>query len=884
MEEQQALRTARSLVDIGHDLEVVLSSPLIPANLRDFVRQELAKEENLTLEPARTLVANRNRPDWLATLDRSTWYYWPALREYLLSVKGWTVPSLRSLDDSSDRILRQLAPPTETGFDIRGLVLGHVQSGKTANFTALIAKAADAGYRLIIVLSGIDNGLRRQTQVRLDRELVGYTENRHGAVRLPPAGRRWHAFTAEELQGDFRPGFANHGALQGTQPVLLVVKKNGPVLRRLHGWLDDAPVDVRRTLPVLVIDDEADLASIDTRGTYQHAREDDDGTPSPDSEPYEPPTAINGLIRDLLRRFQRCAYVAYTATPFANILIPHDTVDPDVGNDLYPKDFIVDLPKPDGYFGAEEIFGRLDSETGEEIGGTDVIREVSDEDLVALEHGALPSTLEVAILDFILAGAARAQRGEGDAPATMLIHVSPRIAEQLLLAGLVEQKFTEFRDEWRYQRQHGIADRLQNRWETEFRPVTRTRHLQRDVAFNGIEPHIGPFFESVQVRVVNSATGAVLDYEREPNLKAIAIGGNRLSRGLTLEGLLISYFVRRSAMYDTLMQMGRWFGFRGGYEDLTRIYTTPELAGWFGDLALVEHELRQDIGVYEAQGLTPLQVGSRILEHPAMLVTSRLKQRFASTITIEQSYSGKVVQTVKFPFRKPDDLAVLLEQNLSATKEFARDLGAPSSWDNSGPVWQGVGADAVIEFLRHYQVDPEARSLSLPLICSYIERQLELGELSRWTIALRGRESLDRRLGESDLGIPGNRINQISRTRLSSDPDSLGVITSPGDESVGLSAQDLERARALMQEEHLGDNPAARRVRDIAEGLLLLYPISRNSGYDLQPSGARRPIYEDPNDPRARDIIGLAVSFPHSERAQRVTGQYTVGAVGWRAV
>jgi hypothetical protein len=213
-----------------------------------------------------------------------------------------------------------------------------------------------------------------------------------------------------------------------------------------------------------------------------------------------------------------------------------------------------------------------------------------------------------------------------------------------------------------------------------------------------------------------------------------------------------------------------------------------------------------------------------------------------------------------------------------------RNLGIPLSSDNSGPVWQQVGAEAVLNFLREYQVDPEARSLSLPLICSYIERQLELGELSRWTIAVRGRESLDRRLGESDLQIPGNRINQISRTRLSSDPDSLGVITSPGDEGIGLSADALARARALMEEEHLGDNPAARRVRDVAEGLLLLYPISRNSGYDLQPSGARRPIYDNPNDVRARDIIGLAVSFPYSERAQRITGQYTVGTVGWRAV
>src|ERR1700722_11320220 len=336
-DQQQALRTARAMLDLGHPLELIINSEFIPTTLRDFVRHELQRDENFPLTPARTLVAEPNRPDWLLGLDRSTWYYWPALRQFLLTYKGWESSALRSLDDSSDRILRQLAPPSMERFDIRGLVLGFVQSGKTANYTAVAAKAADAGYRLVIVLSGIDNGLRRQTNIRLKRELVGYPDNRPTAVHLPPMGRQWHEFTRDDLNGDFQPGFANHAALQGSQPVLLVVKKNGPVLRRLLRWLDEAPVEVRRTLPFLLIDDEADQASVDTRGTYQA----EDEPPDPD---YEPPSVINGLIRDLLRRFDRRAYVAYTATPFANILIPHDTLDPRVGNDLSPQHFIQDFP------------------------------------------------------------------------------------------------------------------------------------------------------------------------------------------------------------------------------------------------------------------------------------------------------------------------------------------------------------------------------------------------------------------------------------------------------------------------------------------------------------------------------------------------------------
>jgi hypothetical protein len=513
-----------------------------------------------------------------------------------------------------------------------------------------------------------------------------------------------------------------------------------------------------------------------------------------------------------------------------------------------------------------------------------VVRDVTDEDVLVLNQGALPPTLEIAIIDFVLAGAARAQRGQAELPATMLIHTSSRIAEQRQLAALVVQQFGELRDGWRYQRQHGIRDRLQLHWEAAFRLVTLARHPELDRSFDEIEEYIGPFFESVEVRVINSETGEVLDYDREPGLKAIAIGGNRLSRGLTLEGLMVSYFARRSGTYDTLMQMGRWFGFRNGYEDLTRIYMTEELAGWFSDLALVEHQLREDIQIYESQDLTPLQLGTRILEHPAMLVTSRLKQRFASTITVEQSYSAQIVQTVRFPFRRPDDLIALLDENLQAVRRFLQSLGSPRRWARSGPVWHEIAAEAVLEFLRGYRVDPEARSISLPLISAYIERQGELGELQNWTIAVKGLQSLDRSLGNLDLGVAGGRIHQVSRTRLASDLNSLGVLTSPGDEEEGLSADELDRARSLQQSEKLGANPAARRVRPATEGLLLFYPISRHSGHDLREGASRRPLFENRNDPGARDVLGLAISFPHSDNAQRITGQYVVGTVGWRPV
>jgi hypothetical protein len=865
------------LIGLGHPVEVVLVNPLIEPNQREFVREQLMREQNITLTPARTLVADPSRVDWLAGLDRTGWQYWPALRDYLLGVKGWDTATVRSIDDSSDRILRQLAPPWEDRFDVRGLVLGFVQSGKTANFTAVIAKAADAGYRLILVLSGIDNGLRMQTQLRLKKELVGYSDNRPGGVRLPPPGARWHEFTQPQLDGDFYPGMANHAALQGAQPVLLVVKKNGSVLRRLLHWLEGAPEDARRSLPTLVIDDEADLASVDTRGTYQT----DEDAMDPD---YEAPSVINGLIRNLLGVFQRCAYVAYTATPFANILIPHDTVDPRVGNDLYPKDFIVDLPKPTDYFGAEECFGRMDYGNVESVPGLDIIRQVDDADLAVLERGELPPSLGLALIDFVLAGAGRTQRGEGVFPATMLIHASQRIFQQARLRQLVETRFSELRDEWRYHRGAGIREALSQRWEAEFRTVTRTLHQSRDAPFESVEQHVGPFFEAVQVREINSATGQILDYDREPTLKAIAVGGNRLSRGLTLEGLLVSYFVRRSVSYDTLMQMGRWFGFRAGYEDLTRIYTTAELAGWFSDLAMVEYRLREDMRVYEEQGLTPHEVGLRIWQHPVMQVTSPLKRRFASTTRISQSYRLSLEQTFKFPLRRLENLALQADANVGAVRTFVEKLGAPDT-DNServGALWTSVPAQLVLEFLSEYRVDDKARSISVPLISAYIERLVARGELVRWTVGVRGREEVDRVLGAVDWHVPSGPTPQISRSRLG-ETDSVGVITSPGDEALGLSPELLEKA-GLLRRDGESENRAARKVRPSEEGLLLLYPISRHSGHDVDLGGNRRPLFDDPSDPLARDLVGLALSFPDSHLLSPSVEAYLEGTVGWRPV
>lgn len=875
----KSLRTARIMADLGHPIDLIIESTFIPIQFKKLVRESLNYDQNFPLLPANILAVDKNKTDWLKKVDRSSWNYWPELRLFLLNQKNWDLSALRSLDDHTDKTLRLLGCPQEKSFDIRGLVLGYVQSGKTANYSALCAKAADAGYRLIIVLSGRDNGLRRQTNIRLKNELVGFSDNRKSAIRMHALGKQWHEFTRTDLHGDFQVGFANHAALQGSQPVLLVIKKWGAVLNRLVVWLDKAPSELLKNIPLLMIDDEADLASVDTQGSYQI---EEDYTP----EDYELPSVTNRIIRAILGKFEKKSYVAYTATPYANVLIPHDQHDPVLGLDLYPKDFIIDLPKPRGYFGAEEIFGRFDVDTGGIEGGMNVIRDVLEDGIIALENKVMPAVFENALLDFILAGAIRSFRGDSASPCTMLIHTSQKVLIHSGLNSLVSEKFSELKDMWRYDRKKSIEQMLKDRYESDFRPLTRKRNLNNDVDFSMIIPHIGPFLEAVQVKEINSENGDVLDYEKEPSLKAIAIGGNKLSRGLTLEGLLVSFFIRRSATYDTLMQMGRWFGFRAGYDDLTRIYTTPELRGWFADLAFVEHRLREDIHLCESQGLTPLEVGPRIWQHPALQVTSILKRRFSSSTVIAESFAMKLEQTFKFPLDKPHELAIQSESNFLSIKELVTKLGSCDikNSDPKGPIWVGKDSSLIVDFLKKFRLDEVDRNISLSRICDYIEKLNKKGELVSWTVAVRGLIDKDEKLGVVDWGLSTGPINQISRSRIKG-TNSLGVITNGEDELVALSDIMQKKAKAIVEDCKAKGlkksiNNAARELRSPTEGLILFYPISKNSGYDLTPQDGRGPLYDNPNIPIAKDIVGMGISFPKSNLPS-THEQYLEGTVGW---
>ncbi len=872
-----AARAAVVMMDaLGVDIETAVRSiPNVSDEVRAQVRERLERERVIEMrDPGFVEDRTRDHVAWLAAVDRSAWYHWPRLRQYLIDQKGWSVtPTVRSLDEATDRVLDAMESPVlRDRFAVRGLVVGYVQSGKTANYSALIAKAADSGYRLFIVLSGIHNSLRQQTERRLDAELVGYINGVPAGVGQPDGVHVWHTFTNARLNGDFNPGNASAAALAGPNPVLAVVKKNGPVLRRLIHWLDNGvDADIRRRVPVLIIDDEADQASPNTAGNRPPLDTSEDVEPDPDEEP---PSVINALIRNLLNRFSRVTYLAYTATPFANVLIDHRAVDRVAGQDLYPRDFIVSLPRPHGYYGAAAIFGRADDE--DDAPELDVMRIVADDDVALVEppdrasgpvfEPAIPQSLRDAFDDFVLAGAARAQRGDGADAATMLIHTTRYKAVQQRLTDQVREMVGTFRDQWRYGARAPIEARLRERWE-DFRRVTRGVNAARDVAFDALTEHINTFVQEIDVRQLNSVSLDELDYDRDPSLKVVVVGGDRLSRGLTLEGLLVSYYVRRALQYDTLMQMGRWFGFRDGYSDLTRIYTTLQLAEWFRHLATVEDELREEIDRYEEEDLTPIQLGVKIRQHPSLMVTSPLKMGAADVIDV--SYAGTFPRTITFPF---DDVA-WLRRNLETTRGFLSGLGAPSEdATTSRPLWRRVPARSVIEFLTEYQTDPQATIVRAREMRDFIRRQLEHDELAEWLVAVMGPKG-GGGPNTVDLGVvAGIPIQTIERTRLEKAPRSLKNIASPDDVGAGLPEEQIRQAREsgrYVERQLL-------RARDKREGALLIYPISRLSGHTRRPPAGRLPIFSEPD--QGIDVIGLAIAFPASDSAATI--QYVVGSVG----
>lgn len=768
--------------------------------------------------------------------------FWPALCEAMLE-DGLPPSALSSVDGASSKILGYLSPPGAASVKTKGLVVGHVQSGKTTNFMSLIAKAADVGYRVFIVLSGVHNSLRWQTQDRVNRLLIG------------PVEKQWYRLTNE---ADFvSPGNANKLLGDPNNRLIAVVKKNPSRLKRLSRWLDEAADETMQSCPILVIDDEADQASVDVGTDEQRS-------------------AINRRIIQLLQssrppRTRKAAYVGYTATPFANLLI-----NPSMPEDLYPRDFVVDLEQPDGHYGTEVIFGRESVTQDEEdslTDGYDMVRDVPDDEIDATRPPArridaegwvpkVPPSLEAALRWFVIAAAARRVRRVGVPHSTMLIHTTVRTDAQEMLRGPVSRYLNELRlaiDSG----DRDIETSLRTQWQSEQERLPSAEMGQQPVAFDVLRPELSKVLSRVEVVVDNYRSQTRLEYPvakdmNDPNAKiVVAIGGNTLSRGLTLGGLVSSYFVRSASAYDTLLQMGRWFGYRGGYEDLPRIWMTSQLKDWFTWIATVEYEIRLDIRRYEAAHMTPMDFAVRIRTHPKMAITSAAKMR--SAVIAEVSYSGQRLQTILFRHRDPK----WLQENLAATQALIRaaQLVARPQQLRGRVLLADVSADLIMNFLDHYNFHEDAFDLRREPLKGYIAAQNKLEDLLRWNVVIMERPARD--LGTIDVGLD-QAIGLMNRSRMD--------IAQPHANIKSLMSRVDRVADLAVSTTSLADKDevALQAMRPDSIGLLLIYPITKDSRPLRQARGKSKRVSLE----AVANVIGVGLVFPEARSGSLTPQSY----------
>lgn len=906
---------------------VLMMSPKWGIDLdREAVTDELIRRLSVWIGQDSALVSNVGHIPWLTPSRKSDWRYWQRYREWQEGYLPWDV--VERLDNSSDEVLGFLEDPLRSDmWDRRGLVVGHVQSGKTGNYTGLICKAADAGYKIIIVLAGMHNNLRSQTQMRLDEGFLGYeTHPDPDKLRLIGVGKtdtdwdiRPNYATNRSDKGDFSTKMARSLGIRPEQrPWLFVVKKNKTVLTRLHKWIIDHVANTTdnatgrklvTNLPLLMIDDEADHASVDT-GEQSF---DTDGKPDDEHNP----TAINSLIRQILHAFSRKAYVGYTATPFANIFIHERGTTQKEGKDLFPEDFILNLAAPSNYIGPSRVFGLNTGVQREQM--LPLVRVIDDHNTddgragwMPTKHKSthephhpsdfgIPLSLVEAIDAFILSCAIRQLRGQGHQHCSMLVHVTRFNAVQQDVYTQINAHINGIHK--KLARKLGSEDillRLQKLWGNDFVQTTNTmREIDSELSpdelceWDMVEEILPEILQEISVRMINGKATDALDYaDSATGLKIIAIGGDKLARGLTLEGLCVSYFLRASKMYDTLMQMGRWFGYRTGYLDLCRLYTTSELVEWFEHIADASLELREEFNLMVSSGATPKEFGLKVQSHPVLMVTSPLKMRTAKSLYL--SFSGSVIETVSFL----NDTKTITS-NFKALQKLIAAMGVPhslplrarneinnSSSRSTSAYWEGISYAEITDFLDSYRTHPDSLKVNSGLLKSFIELMANGGELKRWTVAI---------LGGSIESNPVKISDEISIRRAlrkvnghHSDRYAIRRLLSPTDESLDLDADEWRAALLETQRLYEIENPGQGAKIKAPNGIACRQ--IRGKGFDQNlghPERGLLLIYlpDDPvkaNIPKDSDpVVGFGISFPTSNSSKKV--EYKVNNVEWES-
>lgn len=845
--------------------------------------------------------------EWYTKSDHSSEHFWGLYKDYLIKEESLDYTSINKLEEVTlPRLMNCLGNPQDELEKQRvryGMVIGDVQSGKTSTYAGLICKAADAGMKVVILLAGQTESLRQQTQERIEEDIVGYTirtdENRNVrpqmvGVGLSP-GYRAIVTAKTSYEDDFRVGHDKTMSTLEAQSslVMFIVKKNVPVLNRLYNWLtgENQVRNKHGKLPysLMLIDDEADNASVNTK-----------------KDEYNP-TKTNAVIRRICEAFMNSNYIGFTATPYANIFINPEKDEKMETADLFPKDFIYVLPTPDAYIGALRIFSEPNEKNPSYGNCSYMLKYITDINEPTKEvqssmstesklfgpiyykhsrdwRGQLPKSLDDALKCFYLTNAIRDLDGDKAAPRTMLVNLSrfqpveSYVKQQLSLQWErdLKEMNCNFSGNHNTDLQIPLYKRLFELFEDNFANCgySYKQVLKKDVIMNAIG--------KIRVIVVNGTRESrddAPDYKTNPSQRIIAVGGLALSRGLTLKNLMISYFYRNTSTYDTLMQMGRWFGYRPKYDRLCRIWITKSSANWYQEIAEATEELKASLRTMDRQRLTPKEFGLKVRrDNVALEITARNKMRNSSAVIEIDSFWGSIFETPYFTKHLKDN-----QNNVFETKKLVNNIiengnSFIRNGKSSAILAKDVPVSLVLEFMKKIKVSAANHRFPLESIIENTEKNIEESEeLKLWDVAIAGGT------GEMYEFAKGIIIKKSVRslTNWSENVYSFtnrGVVGGNNDGRIGLEDPDVVEHDYLMKERKNDPTVSvsgktwfkyAKR-----KPLLILYPVvaKDRENQDKQLRDYLMKVGEDP-------IMGFALGFPGFGHPESEQHKYYVNIV-----
>lgn len=804
---------------------------------------------------------------------------WQLYKKKLLD-DGFKDSTVDEIERTTLSILRSLNSDTTKTTAVKGLVIGNVQSGKTANMAALMAMAADWGWNMFIVLSGTIENLRIQTQNRLFNDL-----NQQGTIR-------WRSLEHLSKTVDISQKAQNlHFDDKSTDRYFTVCLKNSARLKKLIQWAQ-ADHNQQEKMKILVIDDEADQAGINTANIDINERK-----------------KINKLIcalvngkneksEDIDYKYRAMNYIGYTATPYANILNEASE------ESLYPKNFITTLSVSKEYFGPQQIFGYSGDVVQYE--GLDIVRTISGEELEQIKniHAGecfdAPESLLDAICWFIC-GVSCMRIWGYKKPISMLVHTSQKTTHHQSIANVISDWLSSTSEE-------EIIERSRTVWDNEVNEFTfekfkeqypdygrKDETINRYPSFEDVIPQIRTllgdgishialgedgdltYHKGIHLCIDNCVNNGVSDGMHVrlaypdadkmpiPAPAFIVVGGATLSRGLTIEGLISTFFLRSVGQADTLMQMGRWFGYRRNYELLPRLWITQTTHEQFKFLAMLDQELRDEIQYMSITGRLPSEYGPKVKNSPKVsFIRITAKNKMQKAVESDMDYSGASSQTYLF-----DDDSEIQKNNLALANEFISSLG--EEWKRKEYaeqyehtlVWRNVSFEKVKSFIERFSFQPRLKVFNdtKPLL-DWIGQMTEKKLLGGWNVILAGKQ--DSKNGTWHLDN-GKSINKVNRSKKPTDGEAdgtinIGTLRDPrdllADVDIG-SIADSKLKAEIVEYIKSKSAKATMAYRDKA-GLettpqLLIYCIDKDS----EPSSGNRVKLE-----AKEDIVGLSLYIP----------------------